>query len=400
MGVRFRWSSGDPSEIASPQPAPPPRRRLRTLAALLVVLGTVGGGFYCQARQGLSAARAALQTQVDSEVLALQAGQPQALYDLLDSRYAPWLRYHQQCFSREAAWYAARPGARVIVEAVQLASDRAVARLRLWEGGVRTGCIAYWHFRRVDGQWRHTPPTLEAWGAPVALDTAHLSLLAQGPDRSLVAEVAPDLEAFYARLLRLYGADQEVAGLEERIAIRVLPYGASVDGGSIVPSPHLALELWSASERRAVLSRNLRLAIARALFSSLLGDSRPLVRDRWLVEGLATYHAEAWIPEWSGALRRSLADGSYRQFLSLEAPGTISRARELRTLPDTQSTHPLAYALGEFLTTRYPRERLQALLRAIASGTPGWTAVESVLGITRHDFEAAWRLHLEQRYGS
>jgi hypothetical protein len=119
------------------------------------------------------------------------------------------------------------------------------------------------------------------------------------------------------------------------------------------------------------------------------------------VEGLATFHAEAWVPEWYDALRRSLADGSYRQYLSLEAPGTISRARELRTLPpDTQSTRPLAYALGEFLTTRHPREQLRALLRAIASGTPGWTAVESVLGITRRDFEAAWRLHLEERYGS
>ena len=399
MGVRFRWHSDDPSGVVPPEP-PPHRRRARMLTILLIALVAACAGIHWRTRQGLAAARADLQAQVDREVLALQAGQLDALFEVLDGRYAPWLRYHQQCFARESAWYAARPGARVVVEAVQLSSDRAVAQVRLWEGAVRTGRSSQWYFRRVDGEWRHTPPTLDAWGMPASFETEHLCLVAQGPDRELVTRLLPNLEALRTGLLHLYGPAPQATGPTGRITIRVLPYGASTEGGNIIPSPHLALELWSAAERRSVLSRDLRVAVARAVVSSLLGRSHPRPGDWWLVEALAAFHAGAWVPEWQATLRQSLADGSYRQYLTFEAYGAISRARELRSLPpDTQRAQPLAYTLGELLTTRYPSGQIRALLETIAAGSSSWAAVESVLGADRSALEAAWRLYLQERYG-
>ncbi|MDI7275789.1 MAG: hypothetical protein QME94_07410 [Anaerolineae bacterium] len=403
MGVRFRWYSGDSSEgiRLDPEPPPPRRRRRRWLIALLLALLAVAGALYWRAERGLSAARAALQAQVDQEVMALQSGSLDALCDLLDSRYAPWLRYHYDSFAREAAWYAARPGLRVLVEAVELAPDHAVARVRLWDGTGRTDLVSHWHFRRLSGQWRHAPPTLEAWGAPTTLETEHLALVAQGPDRALAAQLAPELDAFCADLLRTYGAAGSATGKDVRITIRILPYGSSCDGGSTVPSPHLAFDLWSAGERGAALGRSARLAIARAVLSRLLGRSRPGPGDWWLVESLASWHAQVWQPEWRASLRHSLADGTYRQYLGLEVYGITGQGRVLRSMPvDMDWARPLAYAMGEFLAVSYPREQLGALLRALASSGSSWAALESVLDLTRPTLEAAWLKHLQQRYGA
>ena len=412
MGVEFRWYSGG-SDIVPLQPGPPHRRRrLRRwlLFASLAVL-IVGGGVFAQAQRGLRAVRADIQRLVDQEILALQTGQCESFMELLDSRYAPWLRYHRQYFERESAWYAARPTVRAHVESVSLGSDVAVARIRLRDGHGAQSEPAHWFFRRVKGQWRHAPPTSEFLGPAANLETPHLTLIAQERDREAAARLAPELEELWLRLARIYHPDSSsgegaaAAGGREpgRLVIRIFPYGHPLATADTVASPHLALETWTPAERSAWLACEARLAVARAALGRLLERSAPRRGDSWLLESLALWHAQAWRAEWRPCVQRSLADGSLTRLLTgtdsfSDSP---SRAQEFYAPSADQGwSQPLAYTLGEFLGHTYPSGRLSTLLRAVGPCGSSAAAIRAVLGLSLPDLEAVWARHLQQHYGT
>jgi hypothetical protein len=128
-----------------------------------------------QSQQGLRAIRADIQRVVDREILALQTGQREAFLDLLDPRYGPWLRYHEEHFERQAAWYAARPEVRAHVESVRLGPDLAVAQVRLRDqNGGQTEPVD-WYYRRVRGRWRHAPPAPELLGPAASVETSRIT---------------------------------------------------------------------------------------------------------------------------------------------------------------------------------------------------------------------------------
>lgn len=173
MGVRFRWYSGE-SDIVPATPQAPQQRRYihvgRWAAAIALLVIIAAGSIRGQSQKGLRAAQADLQRVIDGEIAALRSCQRDAYFELLDTRYRPWLRYHQEIFDRQAAWYAARPEVRAEVESVTLGAEMAVAHVRLRDGqGGQTAEPAQWYFRRVNGQWRHAPPISELWGAKTSL---------------------------------------------------------------------------------------------------------------------------------------------------------------------------------------------------------------------------------------
>ncbi len=409
MGVRFRWRSGEGKMVPTGSEGTGHRVPWRWLAVAGLIVLAGAGAIFGYARHGLDAAQADLQRQVDREVLALQAGQRESFLAALDSRYGPWLSYHCLYFQREAAWYAARPGVRVRVESVSLASDHAAVRVRLAEAG-RPGEGSTWFFRRTGEGWRHGPPPPERWGAEVSFPAPHLAVAAQGPDREAAERLAAALEEFYVKMLRSYRLDPKAAGgtaagshTPARLAIRIFPYGASPADPDAVPSPQLAVELWSPEERAASLGRGARLVVARAVLKRLLPGGRPRPEDWWLLESLSLWHARAWQEEWRAEVQRNLAEDTLERLFDVHTcgPGPAALSWELRAVPaDLEGAQPLAYTLGEFLGTRYPPERLRALLEAVGPAGSSWTAVQQVLGLSRQDLKSAWAEYLAAHYGA
>ncbi len=405
MGVRFRWYAGG-SQLAGPGS---PQRRWRPsplLVALAFAALAAAGTVSWAAERGLRAARSDLQRQVDQEVVALRTGQLQDLLGLLDDRYSPWVRYHQDAFEREAAWYMRYSGCRVVVEDVRLRRESATVRVVLHGPGACGARSAVWYYQRTAAGWRHAPPPLDYWGQATDVVTPHVTLTVQGPDRALASGLASELEDLYVRLAETYrvlpvAGEHAMGPRPARACIRIFPYGIGTQAQDAVTSPQLALELWTPDERYASLGRDLRLAVARSVLNRLPGGSRTRTGDWWLLEGLALWHASAWEPEWEASVRESLADGSYRQLLDIRpyTPTSAPLAWQMHALPpDDAWAQPLAYTLGGFLASSFPPEQLQALLQALASAGSGRTNVLNVLGLSRPDLEAAWASYLQGRF--
>lgn len=407
MGVEFRWYSGDTEVVPSRPKRPRGSRRLgQWLFAIGVVSLIVAGGLSWRAERGQRAVRADLQRLLDQEILALQTGQRQAFLDLLDTRYAPWLRYHQRNFARQASWFSARPGLRACIESVSLEPDLAVARVCLLDQRGAETQPSTWFFRRVDGQWRHAPPTSDYVGPATSIETPHLTLIAQHPDRELASFLAPKLEDLWLRLARLYNLDaspraqipSEHGGTPSRTVVRIFPYGSNAPSVSSVSSPQLGLDIWTPAERCTSAARDARVIVARAVLNGLLGRSQPRPEDWWLLEGLALWHAQAWQPEWRSLVCSSLADGSFRRLLSAQGYRSGGPRGQRSQPSDSEWAYPLAYTLGEFLGNTYPSERLCGLLAALRSCGSSWDAVQAVLGLSRGELEAAWEAHLQRCY--
>ncbi|HOG47131.1 MAG TPA: hypothetical protein PLJ35_05605 [Anaerolineae bacterium] len=407
MGIEFTWrSAGEP--IAHSEPEPPwrsPRVRRRVLIAALAALA-VAGALYYRAQRSLAIARAELERVIAAEVLALQTGQCDLFLAALDQMHAPWIRYHEENFAREAAWYAARPTARPRVERLHLGAAQAEVTVLLSDGN--HAWRSTWFYQQSEGHWRHAPPPPEFWGDPSELETEHLSVIAQGPDCAPAARLAPALESFCAALTAQYppaaptssDAWREVPRSASRITVRSFPYGASASGVDYFASPQLAIEMWSATDRAAALERSARLSVARAVLQRALGRSQPAAGDWWLVEALALWHAGAWQPDWRPIVQQGLGDGLAR---TLDVQGLGSDSHSLREgdwAPSADWVEPLAYTLGEYLGLTYQAGQLSALVQAIRPGTSSWDALQRVLGLSRASLEAGWGAFLKEHYGS
>ncbi len=410
MGIEFNWRSGG-APIAHSDAEPPwrSRRIRRRLLAVVLAVAVVAGAVHWRAQRGLAAARADIERVVIGEVLALQTGRSDLFLAALDDAHTPWIRYHEESFRREAAWYADRPEARPRVERIRLGADEAQALIVLAAG--QCEWRGTWFFRRAGGQWLHAPPPSEYWGELDDFSTAHVTLMAQGPDCAAAADLVTELEEFYVSLTAAYPpASAAYAGVRDedmrarsrppsRVTIRSYPYGASITGADYFASPQLALELWSAQERAIALRRSARLAVARAVLQRASGRSRPAAGDGWLVEALALWHAGAWEAGWRPDVQQSLAGDAFKGLLDLQgydgaAPATAPGAAAL----DPAWLQPLAYTLGEYLGLTYPAEQLEALIGAMAPGSPG-DALATALGVSRAVLEAGWGAYLRERYG-
>ncbi len=434
MGVSFQWrSEGDALLLPGEPQAPVRRRRGRWLPALalLPILLTGLVAFLVPSRERVVAGE--LQRLVDQEVLALQAGQRDIFASLLQGAPIGWRRYHELCFYRESAWYAARAGAQVRVEGVRLTADGAVASVTLDDGRERRRGI--WYFVRVQGRWCHTAPPFEPSGTGCSVEAGPVVVTATGADCAIAEELAPELEALYRLAVETYGLQPAGAGDAEqqgrvsavgpmsrpaRIRVEIAPearavllgqsYSAGVWSFS-VPSPQLALELWTDEERSAHTRATVRLGVAWPLLQAAWwaeGGSP----DWLLAQGLAAWHAQARQPTWREAVAASLEDGTSSIFLRLWAQEDLEDEEAVAALFESLASRfnssgdaltewymAMAYTVGEFLGERYAPDKLARLLRASATQKPVWRALGTELGLSRVEFEAEWLAHLEERYG-
>jgi hypothetical protein len=415
MGVEFKWRS-DGAQIIHSEPEPPwrSRRGRRWLLAVFLALFTLAGGIHLRAQRGLAIARADLQRIILGQVLALQTGQRDPFLAALDDTHTPWVRYHEANFDRESAWYAARAAARPQIESLHLKSGQARVGIVLVDG--EHTWRSTWFFKQIDGRWRHAPPPSGFWGETSEFAGEHITLLAQGPDRTPAARLAAGLDKLYAELAALYPPrssthtsrrDGDAAGLRRlpagsHLTIRSFPYGDPGSGASHFPSPQLALQMWTPEERAAALGRSARLAVTRAVLQQALGRSQPAPGDWWLLEALALWHASAWEPEWQAQIQASLAAGAVERLLDVRVHGDEVRLSSARgqAPPDLTWVQPLAYTLGEYIGLNHPPEALSALVQTIGSGSSSWAALTSTLGCSRAELQAGWAAFVRERYGA
>jgi hypothetical protein len=405
LGIQFQWRSGE-SDLLPPPPPPRSHRRRLGLALGIVLLALMAAGasyLYWRRDEGLRAARADLQRQVDQEVLALQASDATPFLTLLDDRYDPWLHYQQESLAREAAWFRAHAQARPRVADVYIEGDQATAGL-IWPGSNSRRSV--WYYRRRDGAWRHVPPPAEFWGTSTQIDTGALRLMCYAPDRATAVGLALELDKLLGSLRVLYRTPSSASGQDEPVILRIEPYGppgsaAEAPGVAAVASPYLALEPWTEDERAEALRGQARLAVARAFLARVRGETLPQPQDWWFFESLALYHAGGG-PGDVAAVRASLADGSFRYLLDALAYGAdgalLGFAVGDHPLP-TERIRPVAYTLGEFLATHYG-DRLGELVDSVVTQRSTWGGIQHTLGLSRAELEAAWAADLRERYST
>lgn len=275
-------------------------------------------------------------------------------------------------------------------------------------------------------QSRPAPARPDPWAETRTVRIPRVTVRARTPDLDLAAGLASEVEALYRRLVEVWGLASLPAGLPastaqpalSHIAIEVTPNVSSIEWESSspgkgegrldvrIPSPQLALELWTVEEQKAYLGRAARTAVAQqVVYGAMWGANG---ESPWVVvQGLIFWHARAWEPEWDGYLQAGLADGTAERFLVI-LDGDLEAERFLDDLsagagsPEEAILRllPLTHCLGELLGTRYPAEELLPFLRNAGRHDTIWGAFEAELGLSRVELEEAWRAHLRERAGA
>ncbi|MDI7277356.1 MAG: hypothetical protein QME94_15370, partial [Anaerolineae bacterium] len=386
MGVSFQWHSGGQEPVLrGERPAPRGVRPRRWLLALFVVPMLLGGAAAWRVQRQERAVEVELQRLVEQEVLALQAGQGDIFMSLLQGTPLSWRRYHEEHFLRESAWYAARANARVRVESVRLAAEGAWATVALSDG--EETWRGTWFFVLTQGRWRHAAAPANSWGAMHRIEAGPIVVNAYDADRVAAEQLAPELEALYGLAVKVYGLPLPVEAGEgdprpwlsggirpapERITVGIVPWGSGTPARvSItarawafdIPSPQLALELWTPEERSTFLRRAARLEVARELLHSAWQGAAGA--PNWpLAEALVAWYAQAWQPAWRGYVQASLSDGTCRSFLEAWAlegdPEGLFQALAARysQAEMVEWLAALNYTVGEYLGERYSSEEL------------------------------------------
>ncbi len=101
----------------------------------------------------------------------------------------------------------------------------------------------------------------------------------------------------------------------------------------------------------------------------------------WLNEGLAGYEAGQMTPDWRARIAQRVADGAIPSISNDLVPDRFEEAKGL----------PFSITLVEYIIQEYGIEKVIAMIKAP-------TEVESILGITISELDAAWQQYLQQEY--
>jgi hypothetical protein len=134
---------------------------------------------------------------------------------------------------------------------------------------------------------------------------------------------------------------------------------------------------------RSVVRHELAHLVTEQFAFSCVGGRRPT----WLEEGLAVYAEGELSAEMRTALNRAQNADSFAPLRSLS--GSFPAHSERAGLAYAQS-----YSVVDFLLKEYGREKLQALLLALAAGQGSDPALEAVYGFNVDGLEAEWRREL------
>lgn len=126
------------------------------------------------------------------------------------------------------------------------------------------------------------------------------------------------------------------------------------------------------------------------VFNRILGGRIPL----WLNEGLAEWYAVTLYPEFKG-IKRSVT-GEFRGRKDLLPVAMMWSADVYPSDPETvRRFYHTAKCMAGYLVTEYPREKMEALVRALREGAPTPAAMREVYGYASAEaFDEALQRHV------
>lgn len=362
-------------------------RRILAVVVLLVVLGGLAGGL-----AGYSVWRRA------QEGIARMEG---------DVANAVKVETIQENSQRRV------PALHESVQAVEFMKGAAQATVlvthTLGSGGVSVQPELRFYVQTPKG-WERSDPIAGFWGPTETLDTAHLHFVFGRRDRTVVAQVAPGVEAVYATLCRATGQDLVSAGL---LTIEITPEAASPNaqpgGGPIlITSP----ELYPTAEQEhaRILGRLLRLVLSRQLTAAAQRTAKP----QWQVlqQGLGIWLAYTgsmpFAPSGEDAAAVQLRSGLQSAWqlddllddkLRYDPQSQSIQAFTLIIDPEQQKQREAAAGqLVGYIAERYGIDVLPKLLQGFAQYEDWGELAPAVFGVSAAELEEGW--HIAMREGA
>ena len=343
-----------------------------------------------------------LQALLDAETRALNRGDWEAFQALQDPQDPGFRRFQKSRFdslhsarSRAGAASVADQPLLHIVE-VSRRDDQAWALVKDPEGDPTVGPAKIEFFRREYGQWLHTGPNPDHWGAEQESRTEHVTWRYRETDAGQVARLAAMAESLIGQVCDDVGMELEAGALA--INVCYAPDCAYViyplDGVLDLPTPLLV----------GLGEDDVESLLAHTLADYLIGRATELERG---VAGLRLATTllngvERWeVVQLMGAvpdsdplavLRQAAANGTLLGLNDLDDPTQADNV----TLSYGQ-----AYTLVEFIVARYGRQVLPDLVRAAGRHVGVVDSLQEALGpnLDLAAFEADWLAFVRQRYG-
>jgi hypothetical protein len=421
----------------------PATRRLlvRSLTITLLTVVLAGGAWtWWRLRQAQALVRRDLQQTINQELLAWQTQDDEAFKTLLASEASEgWRRRELRRFHWYSNWLpAAIWQLAPAISELKVLGQHAEAQViyQQDEAGPRFRETLYFHQNQQGGLWQRTAPDISRWGSPREAATAHFRFVYQARDAAAVAQVLPEIEAFYQRLQQDIGAqhppepisalassgtartwprdDRIMAGADQpwlsgeasattapvSLTIAILPRTDVQDWRFVgnrleIPSPELVR-----ARADVPLSAELKRLLARPLADHLLAErwrwARPGPGAAGLLHALAHWEGEQWAGYGSwwwhaerATLQEAQAEGSD---LSPTALGVETGMRQ-------RVGHARNFFLVDYIATRFGSQRLMPLLEELDS--KGWEeAVPTTLAVPYEDFAAGWQHYLSELLAS
>jgi hypothetical protein len=339
-----------------------------------------------------------LQAVLDEETEALERGDWEAFAALQDREDPAFLR--QQKSSFDSFVFARSRGEPVVapslyvVQVARRADEAWALVMEDPEGDPASGPATIEFFRRVYGQWLHTGPDPDHWGAPQESQSGQITWHYREADAERVARLAPFAEALAGQICDDLGLDREAG-------TAVVNFCYSSDCGTVVYPADEEVELPTPG-LFGLDEEYLKYVLAHLLTDQLVSRAAGFERGGSLAGSRILYGIVQWevaqvmggdpdaVPLYS--VREAAASGTLLPLEGLDALGS----------EDTPLVYDQAHTLVEYLVAQYGREILPALLDASSRRLSVAETLQEVLGpdLDLAAFETGWLSFIRERYGN
>jgi len=381
---------------------------LRTVAALVVMAVAAASAAFSPAQVQL--------LETEKELTALLALEQQAWTDRDPSTYealidpqvdSEWIGQWRGGWGTRSSLASGRSV--TLLSAAHLSEDFVRASVRLvqprttnwWQTPVQRETRFY---RRAGYTWLRTVPPPSYWGAPLTMQTPHLTFQYFASDAPAVAEAAARLETAYVDLYAMLGLTPPIA--DEKIVVVVKPemvlYSTWTSGDLAVTSPQMmpVAEGWTDADHVAsmALGRIILRALNSERFVRLIEPTHwglvISVLRNWLRAELLG-QPSAWRTEAQQVFEEQFAAAyplRLRDLTEFEVEGQHGRYTALWRFMAAET-------ILEYIVDAYGREALPAFLHGMSESDSWAELTLNAFGVPVDEFVAGWNLYLSETYG-
>ena len=155
-------------------------------------------------------------------------------------------------------------------------------------------------YRQSPSGWRRSDPLISFWGREATLDTANLHFTFRELDRSVVEEVAGQLDAYVGDLRGFLELPPLTPSALVKVTItpnQVTQGSTTADGGIIQPSPYV-LRISTHGSEAAILFTHLRSLLLSQTMDEAASRANVRTEWRWMMESLHGWierHSEPYL---------------------------------------------------------------------------------------------------------